>query len=154
MFRRLRKMNSLQRNTASFRRCPSLRRFVKRSQLREAIRSGHFCALKRSTRSRRFRAVSEQRTRNEGQRPREKWPLVPFFARPKPKIPLHVVPRSLFAPKPHGNVCFAGQLKSNNSEQTAINTFSHRKTRSGPLLCEGAFAECTRESTSEITDFF
>ena len=48
MFRWLRKMNSLQRNTAVFRRCPSLRRFVKRSQLREAIRSGHFCALKRA----------------------------------------------------------------------------------------------------------
>jgi len=108
MFRRLRKMNSLQRNTAAFRRCPSLRRFVKRSQLREAIRTGHFCALKRSTRSKRFRAVSEQRTRNGDQRPREK----------SPKIPLHVVPRSLFAPKSHGNVCFGGQLKSDNSERT------------------------------------
>ena len=69
----------------AFRRCPSLRRFVKRCQLREAIRSGHFCALKRSTRIKRFRVVSEKRTRNEGQRPREKWPLVPFFARPNRK---------------------------------------------------------------------
>ena len=30
---------------------------------------------------------SEQRTRNESQRQREKWPLVSFLSRPKPKIP-------------------------------------------------------------------
>ena len=30
---------------------------------------------------------SEQRTRNESQRQREKWPLVSFLALPKPKIP-------------------------------------------------------------------
>ena len=68
-----------------------------------------------SLRSKHFRAVSEKRTRNESQRPREKWAnktvgrtLVPFFARPKPKILFHVVPRSFFAPKPHGNACYAG----------------------------------------------
>ena len=31
-----------------------------------------------------------------------------FFAKAKPKIPLLVVPRSFFAPKPHGNACNAG----------------------------------------------
>ena len=39
-------------------------------------------------RSKRFRAVSEQRTRNEGQRPRENWyEWKSGEARPKPKIP-------------------------------------------------------------------
>ena len=31
-----------------------------------------------------------------------------IFARQKPKIPFLVVPRSFFAPKPHGNACYAG----------------------------------------------
>ena len=45
----------------------------------------------------RFRAVWEQRTRNERQRPRKKMGrakergIVPFFARPNPKIPFLVV---------------------------------------------------------------
>ena len=30
-----------------------------------------------------------------------------IFARPKPKIPFHVLPRSFFAPKPWQNVCYA-----------------------------------------------
>ena len=42
----------------------------------------------RSLRSKRFRVVWEQRTRNESQRLREKMALVPFLARPKPKIML------------------------------------------------------------------
>ena len=41
-----------------------------------------------SLRSKRFRVVWEQRTRNESQRLREKMALVPFLARPKPKIML------------------------------------------------------------------
>ena len=48
------------------------------NEIRESIES--------SLRSNHFRAVSEQRTRNESERPREKW-LVPFLALPKPKIP-------------------------------------------------------------------
>ena len=46
-----------------------------------------------SLRRKRFRADSEQRTRNESQSPPEKWreyksaALVRFFARPKPKLP-------------------------------------------------------------------
>ena len=43
-------------------------------------------SIENSVRSNHFRTVSEQRTRNESQRPREKW-LVPFLAWPKPKIP-------------------------------------------------------------------
>ena len=39
--------------------------------------------------------------------------LVPFFARPKPKIPFFVVPRSFFhGPQPHGNACYAGYKNS------------------------------------------
>ena len=34
--------------------------------------------------------------------------LVPFFARPKPKIPFLVFPRSFFAPKLYGNACYEG----------------------------------------------
>ena len=34
--------------------------------------------------------------------------LVPFFARPKPKIPFLVFPRSFFAPKLYGNACCEG----------------------------------------------
>ena len=50
------------------------------NEIRESIENG--------LRSNHFRAVSEQKnlTRNESQRPREKW-LVPFLALPKPKIP-------------------------------------------------------------------
>ena len=33
-------------------------------------------------------------------------PVVPFLARPKPKIPFHA--RSFFAPKPNANACYAG----------------------------------------------
>ena len=46
-----------------------------------------------SLRCKRFRAVSK---------------FVPFFAGPRPKIPLLVVPRSFFAPKPHESACYAG----------------------------------------------
>ena len=86
-----------------------------------------FLGPNRSLHSKRFRAVYEQRTRNESSRPREKcrkkkigeeigrkWDLpssfpsrlfhflalVSFLARPKPK--------SFFAPKPNGNACYAG----------------------------------------------
>ena len=39
--------------------------------------------------------------------------LVPFFARPKPKLPFFVVPRSFFhGPQPHGNACYAGYKNS------------------------------------------
>ena len=58
------------------------------------------CSLRRK----RFRAVSEQTTRNESQI----WALVPFFARQRPKIPFFVVVWSFFALKPHGNACCAG----------------------------------------------
>ena len=56
---------------------------------------------KYSLRSKRFRAVKEQRTRNDSQRPRENsvskrasphfhfLALVSFFAGPKPRIPFH-----------------------------------------------------------------
>ena len=43
-------------------------------------------SFENSLRSNHFRAVSEQRTRNESQRQRKKW-LVPFLAWPKAKIP-------------------------------------------------------------------
>ena len=43
-------------------------------------------SIENSLGSNHFRAVAEQRTRNESQRPRQKW-LVPFLAWPKPKIP-------------------------------------------------------------------
>ena len=86
-----------------------------------------FLGPNRSLHSKRFRAVYEQRTRNESKRPSEKWrkkkigeemgrkwdlpssfpsrlfhflALVSFLARPKPK--------SLFAPKPNRNACYAG----------------------------------------------
>ena len=48
-----------------------------------------------SLRSKRFRAVSEQRTMNESQRLQ------------KTENP---VPRSFFAPKPHGNACYIGYV--------------------------------------------
>ena len=46
-------------------------------------------SIENNLRSNHFRAVSEQRTRNESQRPRQKG-LVPFLAWPKPKIPFLV----------------------------------------------------------------
>ena len=85
-----------------------------------------FLGPNRRLHSKRFRAVYEQRTRNESKRPSEKWrkkkigeemgrkgdlpssfpsplfhflALVSFLARPKPK--------SLFAPKPNRNACYA-----------------------------------------------
>ena len=60
-----------------------------------------------SIRARRFRAVSEQPIRNETQI----LALVPFFARQWPKIPFFVVLQSFFAPKPHGNACYAGNTQ-------------------------------------------
>ena len=58
-----------------------------------------------SLRSKRFRAVSEQR-------PREKWlPPLSFFASrfiSRAAKTENLVPRSFFAPKQHGNACYAG----------------------------------------------
>ena len=80
-------------------------------------------------RSKRLRAVSEQRTRNECQKTaRKMWrvkerggkeenfpspplsflALIPFFAQRRPKVQFLVIPRSLFVPKPHWNACYAG----------------------------------------------
>ena len=58
-----------------------------------------------SLRSKRFRAVLEQRTRNESQRPRERWRKWKSAAKTK-----NPVPRSFFAPKPNGNACYAGYV--------------------------------------------
>ena len=63
-----------------------------------------------SLRSKRFRAVSEQGTRNESQRPREKMGRVKErgggLSAAKTENP---VPRSAFArPKPDGNASYAG----------------------------------------------
>ena len=45
--------------------------------------------------------------------------FVPFFAWPTPKIPLVVVPRFFFAPKPHESACYAGFSRPNfNFKQT------------------------------------
>ena len=60
------------------------------------------CHIKSSLRSKRFRAVSEERTRKESQMARVK-------DRGGAENP---VPRSFFAPKPNGNVCYAGYIKS------------------------------------------
>ena len=54
-----------------------------------------------SLRGNRFHAVSEQRTRNESLRLREKW------VRTKNPAPCRSY-RYFFAPKPHGNACYAG----------------------------------------------
>ena len=37
--------------------------------------------------------------------------LAPFFARQRPEIPFFDVLRSFFAPKPHGNACYAGNTQ-------------------------------------------
>ena len=51
------------------------------------------------------------RFRSKQQGMSEIWALVPFFARQRPKIPFFVVLRSFFAPKPHGNACYAGNTQ-------------------------------------------
>ena len=48
-------------------------------------------------------AASKRAGRKKGRKA-----LVPFFARPKPKIPFLVFPRSFFAPKLYGNACYEG----------------------------------------------
>ena len=61
-------------------------------------------SIENSLRSNHFRAVAEQRTRNESQRPRQK--MARSISR-MAKTENHV-PRSFFAPKPCGNACYAG----------------------------------------------
>ena len=53
-----------------------------------------------------FLCGQEQRTRNESQRPREKFFGSRFISRAV-KTECHL-PRSFFAPKPNGNACYAG----------------------------------------------
>ena len=60
--------------------------------------------FKESIKLKQVTATSFNPTRRKEQVTRVKAP-VSFFARPKPKI---VVPRSFFAPKVHGNACYAG----------------------------------------------
>lgn len=142
MFRRLRKMNSLQRNTAAFRRCPSLRRFVKRSQLREAIRTGHFCALKRSTRSKRFRAVSEQRTRNgikDRAKNRRRSRYTSFLG--------------LSLPRNHTETFASEASWKAITVSEPYKYFHTQQDEKRAATLRGRMAERTRESTSEITDF-
>ena len=92
-------LNMTRSNQMKFR----LRDFCNGANLRHAdLEGGEQYRSLISLRSKCFRAVSEQRTGNRSQRPCEKWDiflvLVPFFARPKLKIPFLVVPWAFFAP--------------------------------------------------------
>ena len=55
-----------------------------------------------------------------------------IFARQKPKIPFLVVPRSFFAPKPHGNACYAGWFPV--VQCTVQNRWSNKITSSWSAL--------------------
>ena len=60
-----------------------------------------------SLHSKRFRAVEEQRTRNESQMAQVKERGGSRFISRAAKTE-NPVPRSFFAPKPNGNACYAG----------------------------------------------
>ena len=66
----------------------------------------------------------EQEREPKSQRLHEKWGGSNI--RPRPKIPVLVVPRSFFAPKPHGNACYAaytGSLTGSSRESTHRGSF-------------------------------
>ena len=106
---------------------------------------GHHFIVLGSLHSKSFHVVSGQRTRNRSRRPREKWgekksregvgikgrkpspspfvhflALVPFFARPKPKISLLVVPRSFFAKRLLRSLCFGIPIKRFHSRSRQL----------------------------------
>ena len=64
---------------------------------------------------------------------------VSFFARPKPKI---VVPRSFFAPKQHGNACYAGYLAS-ASRGSAFHVFLVKMKIATNLKFSQIHIQCT-----------
>ena len=64
---------------------------------------------------------------------------VSFFARPKPKI---VVPRSFFAPKQHGNACYAGFLAS-ASRGSAFHVFLVKMKIATNLKFSQIHIQCT-----------
>ena len=89
-----------------------------------------YCYIQVSLRSKRFRAVQEQRKRNESQRPRENdVSKRAFFGScfisraAKTENP---VPRSFFAPKPNGNACYAGYIQVDLKSFLASGAFFFR----------------------------
>ena len=103
-----------------------------------------------SLRSKRFRLVSEQRTRDESKRPREKWrkwksgegvwgwgtkSLVSFLARSKPKIP--ILGLSLLR---NQTETLATQAKHKNLRYAVCQSYQHHHTSCHSLLANSHYS--------------
>ena len=138
----------------AFRRCPSLRRFVKRSQLREAIRSGHFCALKRKhAYHARVSVRFQSKERGMRVKDREKNGRSFHFSRGPNRKSRYTSFLGCSLLRNHTET-FTSQASF--KAITVSELYKHFLTpqdEKRAAFCEVASAERTRESTSE-TDFF
>ena len=94
-----------------------------------------------SLRSKRFRGVREQESQRNGifgVLPGRKRPI--FRVGNTPKIPF---PRSFFAPKPHGNACYAGQTSLRTSAWE-VSTHIQCRLLSFELFCKEAYNKSAR----------